>query len=301
MGQWVVAAGSPFGLAQTFSAGIISAVDRGAAGITDYGDFIQTDAAINPGNSGGPLVSLHGQVIGINTAIASRTGGSHGVGFAIPVDLAKTVVAQLLDGGKVVRGWLGVYITELSPDMAESFGHEGKGILVQDVPPEGPAHAAGLQSGDIIVELDGRPVDDVDDFRNTIAHTRPGTKVALTLVRDQKRKTLDVELGELPGQGDAAGPAFSSTGLGLSDITPQLRQQYAVESRQGALVISVAPDSLADQAGIRPGDVIEAVTGKPVSSADQARKLLSADALAKGVRLRLRRGDRGMFVLLRSK
>ena len=205
VGEWVMAIGSPFGLKQTVSAGIVSAIGRGNVGIVDYEDFVQTDAAINPGNSGGPLVNLDGRVVGINTAIASRTGGNNGVGFAIPVNMARAVMDQLVDHGGVTRGYIGVFIGNLDEELARSFGYQGKaGVLVQDVAADGPGAKAGLAAGDIVMERDGKAVSDVSAFRNGIAAARPGTKVSLGVWRSGKRVNLAVTLGELPDDDKSA-------------------------------------------------------------------------------------------------
>lgn len=201
VGQWVMAAGSPFGLQRSVTAGIISAVGRGSMGITDYGDFIQTDAAVNQGNSGGPLIDLEGRVIGINTAIASSSGGSNGIGFTIPVNLAQVVATQLIEHGSVSRGWLGVVMGKLTPQLADSFGYRGGGgILINDVDGKGPASAAGVHPGDIVTHLRGRPVKEMSQFRNEIAQTRPGNKVNLTVYRKGASKKLAVTLATLPGE-----------------------------------------------------------------------------------------------------
>ncbi len=304
VGQWVLAVGSPFGLSQTVSAGIVSALGRGNVGITDYEDFIQTDAAISPGNSGGPLIDLAGNVIGINTAIATRSGGSVGIGFAVPAHMARDVMDQLIDGGKVVRAWIGVLIAELTPQLAESFGYAGKGgILVQDVVADGPAATAGLREGDIIITHDGNKVDDSTDFRNTVAQLKPGTKAKLEIWREGKKKLFELELGELSDDesgGDEPDKPTAPVGLTLQDLTDQLRQRLGVESEAGAVVVRVKPGSLAARGGIRPGDVIEQIGTKRVRSAAQARKLLSAADLDRGVRIRVRRGKYGQFVILKN-
>ena len=300
VGEWVLAIGAPFGLRQTVSAGIVSAVGRGRVGIAEYEDFIQTDAAINPGNSGGPLVDLDGRLVGLNTAIASRSGGSQGVGFAIPINMVKSVMDQLVDHGSVVRGYLGVMIADLTDDLSRSFGYHGTaGVLVQDVSRDAPAAKAGLRAGDIIVERDGKKVVDVATFRNAIAQTRPGTTVKLGVWRDGKQSAQDVTLGTLPGEpGEKAGAAEEQgeLGLGLSDLTPELRQQFGVEAKSGAVVVQVQPGSIADDAGLRPGDVIVQVGPNDVASAAQAKRLLTK--AGKNVRLRVMREGSGMFIIL---
>jgi len=307
VGEWVMAIGSPFGLKQTVSAGIVSAVGRGNMGIADYEDFIQTDAAINPGNSGGPLVTLEGKLVGVNTAIASRSGGNQGIGFSIPINMARDVMDQLIGGGQVVRGYLGAYIADAGPKLSRSFGYEGKGgVLIQDVGKGGPGATAGLRAGDIVIERDGKPVDDMVGFRNGIARSKPGTATALTVWRDGKRSKLKVTLGELPGEpraagkrgGAAGGPDVSALGLGLADATPKLQRRFELSDDVGAVVVQVSPGSAAAEAGLRPGDLIERVGGKAVASAAAAQKAIAAGNLASGVRLRIVRDGRGMFVML---
>ncbi|HWB79182.1 MAG TPA: Do family serine endopeptidase [Nannocystaceae bacterium] len=303
VGDWVLAIGSPFGLSQTVSAGIVSAVGRASLGIVDYEDFIQTDAAVNPGNSGGPLVDLDGRVVGINTAIASRTGANNGVAFAVPIDLAKHIVDQLRTRGKVSRGQLGVVISELSDELAASFDYAGKGILVQDVKPGSAAAKAGITAGDIVVELAGKPVDDVARFRMEIARTTPGTDVALVLWRDGKRRALELQLDALETGGvekrnvSAAMPTM--LGLRLSDVTPQLRERLQLSADAAVVITDVAPGSIAARAGIAPGDTLERVGDEPVRSASAAVELLREHA-DEGVRVRVRHGESGRFVWLKT-
>jgi len=308
VGEWVMAIGSPFGLKQTVSAGIVSAIGRGNVGIADYEDFIQTDAAINPGNSGGPLVALDGRVIGINTAIASRTGGNQGIGFAIPVNMARAVMDQLIDHGSVVRGYLGVFIADLTPELSETFGFKGKdGVLVQDVSKDSPAGKAGMKAGDIVIERDGKPVDEVATFRNGIAQTPPGSKVALGVWRDGKKQNITITLGSLPGDesgqstgGSGQAPAAQGHwGLGLSNVPPELQQRFELEGTAGAVVTQVKPDSPAERAGLRPGDVIESVQSTRIKNAGHAAQVLGKAPKDKPLRLRIVREGRGMFVLLK--
>jgi Do/DeqQ family serine protease len=306
----VVSSSERVRVGKSVTVGIVSAVGRGGMGITDYGDFIQTDAAINQGNSGGPLIDLQGRLIGINTAIASQSGGSNGVGFAIPIDLAKVVMAQLIEHGSVERGWLGIVMGKLDERLAGSFGLRGHdGVLVDDVDGKGPAAKAGLVPGDIITALDGKSVRDMVALRNGVAQRRPGTKVELTVFRDGKTRTVALELAALPGQGDGAKRKKSARpgkpkvapppelGLQLVDPSDEVRTRWRLDVRKGAVVAGVAPDSLASDE-IEPGDVIVEVGDQAVRSASQAESLLDKADLERGVRLRIRRGDLGHYVLL---
>ncbi len=309
VGQWVMAAGSPFGLPRTVTAGIVSAVGRGAMGITDYGDFIQTDAAVNQGNSGGPLIDLQGRVVGINTAIASRNGGSNGIGFAIPINLARNVMEQLIDDGRVRRGWLGIVMGELDEPLSTSFGFEGTdGILINDVDPKGPARTAGLEPGDIITAIDGRPVADMGDLRNTISQRRPGTDVGLTVWRDGGSQELNLVLGALPSD-DAPAPTprakpqprTRSLGLRLEAVPEAVRARYDLRKGEGALVSDVVAGSLGAEAGLRPGDVVLRVADTAVTSAKGAKRSLDDADFGDGVRLRVKRGDWSRFVVIKRR
>jgi len=243
VGEWVIAVGNPFGLAHTVTVGVVSAKGRSAVGIVDYEDFIQTDAAINPGNSGGPLINLAGEAIGINTAIFSRSGGYMGIGFAIPINMAKKIYTQLVEKGKIDRGFLGIMIQDLNADLAGSFGIEDTdGILVAEVQKGSPAEKGGLRVGDVIVELDGEPVKNVGPFRNKIALTAPGTKVKLAVLREGRRTPLTVRLGELDqtvqagGRGEA-GPA--DLGFSVQDLTPELATRFGYAGESGVLINEV--------------------------------------------------------------
>jgi serine protease Do len=304
VGEWVVAAGSPFGLRQTVSAGIVSAIGRGNVGISEYEDFIQTDAAINPGNSGGPLVDLEGRVVGINTAIASQSGGNNGVGFAIPIAMAKNVADQLIATGKVVRGYVGLYIADVSEALAHSFGYRGAGgALVQDVTPGGPGARAGIEAGDIIAERDGHPVLNAASVRNGIAESRPGAETNFKIWRNGKMLDKQVKLGELPGGAETASASAAPAkegharwGLELTDPNTALRSRLQLGNTPGALVASVKPESPADDAGLRAGDLITHVGSQAVHSALEAQKALLA--AGSPTRLRVSREGHGMFVVL---
>jgi serine protease Do len=305
VGEWVIAVGAPFGLTQTVSAGIVSAIGRGNVGIADYEDFVQTDAAINPGNSGGPLVNLDGRIVGVNTAIASQTGGSNGVGFAIPINMARTIMDQLIKHGEVVRGYLGVYIAGLSDDLAHSFNYTGVGgALVQDMSPDSPAAKAGLRPGDIIIERDGKPVKDVSTFRNAISETTPGTTVTLTVWREGKKLALKTKLEALPNDGkgkheeEKPHAETGGRGLGLADPTPELRQRLELGNAQGALVTGVRPDSAAARSGLQQGDLITQVGSDAVKSAADAQRLINRAGANATLRLRIQREGHGLFVIL---
>ena len=309
VGQWVLAVGSPFGLSRTVTVGIVSAVGRGSMGITDYGDFIQTDAAINRGNSGGPLIDLRGRVVGINTAIFSPNGGSSGIGFSIPASMARTVKDQLIATGHVRRGWMGVVMGELTDDLSRSFEYEGgSGVLIDDVDPAGPGHAAGLRPGDIVAKVDGSPVRDMADFRNRIAQAGPDAVVKLETWREGQTRELSVKLGVLPESDEGRvrpptprtpAPAVQRLGLGFDEPDARVRRVLGLGPDGGAVIVEVEPGSVADEAGLRRGDVLLRVGTDPVGSAAHAQRLLEQADLDDGVRVRVQRGPYGRFTVLR--
>jgi serine protease Do len=280
VGDYVFAIGDPFGIGETATMGIVSATGRGGLAIEDYEDFIQTDAAINPGNSGGALVNSRGELIGINTAIlAGNGGGNQGIGFAIPIDMARRVMDQILKHGKVTRGYLGVMIQEVSPDLAKAFkAPEGKGALVGDVTSDGPGAKAGLQKGDVIEEIDGQGVTGVNELRLRIASTAPGTTVHLKVLRNGDPREVAVTLGELPEKAaeEPVGSENENTsmkGVQVDEVTSQLRRELDLSPRvKGVVVTDVAPDSQAAAAGLRRGDVIEEVNREPVESVSEYRR-----------------------------
>jgi serine protease Do len=288
VGEWVLAIGSPFGLTGTVTAGIVSAKGRDSMGITDYENFIQTDAAINPGNSGGPLVNLRGEAVGINTAIISRGGGHNGIGFAIPMNMVRQIYEQLREHGSVTRGFLGIVIQPLTPELAQSFGlSEPAGVLIGDLNNDGPAAAAGLMRGDVIVSLDGEPVKDVTSFRNRVAMIQPDTTVNLEVLRDGDRRKMSVKIGSLPSEvavdATERKALESEWGMSVQTIDPQLAEQLKVEPNGGVVVTTVDPNSPAAAAGIRPGTIIRQVNRQDVANAaDFARaigELNDADSL----------------------
>lgn len=278
VGDWVLAVGNPFGLSHTLTAGVVSAKGRSGIGLNDYEDFIQTDAAINPGNSGGPLVNLDGDVVGINTAIFSRSGGYMGIGFAIPVDMAKNIKSQLIEHGEVKRGRIGVYIQDMTKDLADSFDlEETTGILITQIVEDSPADDADLKQGDIILEIDGDKVDKVANFRNRVSLTAPGTKVKLTILRDGERETVKVKIGKLDTEVASAKSGSSDLpkfGLSLQQLTPELAERFGYDDEKGVLVAGVESGSLADRAGIRRGSLILEIDRQRVTSVKKAKKLL---------------------------
>jgi len=301
-GEWVVAIGNPFGLEHTVTAGIVSAkhrnIEHGA-----YDDYIQTDAAINPGNSGGPLLNLAGEVIGINTAINPN---ANTIGFAVPIDMAKAVLPQLRASGHVTRGWLGVVIQGLSPEIAEKLGlSETKGALVSRVIEDGPGAKAGIEEGDVIREFDGKPVDDYDDLPRIVASTPVNKKVDISVIRDGKRVVLHPKIALLEEPGDvqktSATPAQQSGeksfGLSVQDLTDEVAERLGLEGTKGAVVKSVDPDGPASEAGIRGGDVIVEVDRHEVKDAKSLQKALekSEDRAL----LLVRRGDNQLYVTVK--
>ncbi|GAB4319233.1 MAG: DegQ family serine endoprotease [Candidatus Zixiibacteriota bacterium] len=303
VGEIVMAIGSPMSenLAYTVTQGIVSATGRSNVGLADYEDFIQTDAAINPGNSGGPLVNLDGELVGINTAIASRTGGFQGIGFAVPVNMAMSIMTSLVEEGRVVRGWLGVVIQNVNEQLAAAMGlKDTKGVLVGDVSPDGPAKEAGIQTGDVITKLNGRTVESVADLRNSIATTRPGTDVTLTLIRDNRTLTKTVTLGELPSDGAVAtsgGSLEKLLGFSYSKLTANLAERYNIDaSVKGVVVTSVDPVSSAFRAGVREGDVIQSVDRKRVTNETEFKEAMRDKEKGDDVLLHIHRGGQAFFL-----
>lgn len=303
VGEWVIALGNPFGLSHTLTVGVVSAKGRSGLGINDYEDFIQTDAAINPGNSGGPLLNLDGQVVGINTAIFSKSGGYMGVGFAIPVNLATKIAQQLIDKGHVTRGYLGVVIQSLTQELAQSFGlKENKGILVAQVTDNSPAKRAGIKAGDLIIRYQNKPVDDVAEFRNQVALTEPGTDSELTVIRDGKDKILHVKIGKLDDAKLVARDGSvkaDELGITVESITPDLADKYDIEAGKGVLISEVRPNSIAAMSGLRPGTIILEVNREKVNSIREFSKALQKSQSDKRVLLLVSNGGMSSYVVLK--
>ncbi len=282
VGDIVLAIGDPFGIGKTATSGIVSATGRGNLGIENYEDFIQTDASINPGNSGGALINLHGSLIGINTAILSgEGGGNQGIGFAIPINLARNVMNQLVEHGKVTRGYLGVHIQDVTPELAKQFGlNQGGGVLIGDVSADTPAAKSGLKSGDVITELNGQPVEAANQLQVQISQMAPGSTVKMKIWRDGKSQDVDVTLGELPEKAEAAEPGQNSEGalegVDVQNLTSDLAQQLNLPpSTKGVVVTQVDPSSQAASAGLDRGMVIQEVNHKPVNNITQYKQALS--------------------------
>jgi serine protease Do len=284
------------------TAGIVSAMGR-HINQGPYDNFIQTDAAINPGNSGGPLLNTRGEVVGINTAIFSRSGGNIGIGFAIPIGVAKEVVPQLKEKGHVTRGWLGVMIQKVTPDIAESLGlSEPKGALVADVVKDGPAAAAGIKQGDVIVEYDGKPVNDSADLPLLVARTGVGKTVKVKLIRDKESMTVSVGIAELKEEETTEAKAGTEEDLGMTvqTLTAELAENLGLErSQKGVVVTQVEPGGPAGEAGLRRGDVILEVNRKPVKDVDGYKKLLRAGGKGKSALFLVRRGDNTIFLAVK--
>ncbi len=302
VGDWVLAFGNPFGLSHTLTAGIVSAKGRSGMGLNEYENFIQTDAAINPGNSGGPLVDLDGRVVGMNTAIFSRSGGYMGIGFAIPINMAQRIRTQLVENGNVTRGRLGVYIQDMTPDLAESFDLEkGEGILIAQVIEDSPAEDAGLKQGDLILELNGKKVGKVADFRNRISFTAPGTKVKLLIKRNNKTRTITAKIGKLETDVDGRPTAtgkLSKLGLSLQELNPDLAEKFDYQGQTGVLVTDVDPGSAAERAGIKRGDLIQEVNRTPVKTPTEVRKAIEKNKRS-SLLLLVRQGDATRYLAIK--
>jgi len=311
VGEFVLAIGNPFSLSHTVTMGIVSAVGRANVGIADYEDFIQTDAAINPGNSGGPLVNIRGEVVGINTAIFSKSGGYQGIGFAVPVNMARSIMDQLVKGGRVVRGWLGVSIQEMTPEMARKFGLQTpEGALVSDITRGSPAQRAGLRRGDIITEFNGKTVPDASSLKNLVAQSRPGTRAEMTVMRGSKPVRLKAEIGEYPTEvsrnEDVKVPRTAMhrhenafAGLKVAELSREIVKQLGLSpAERGVVVVNVSEGSLAEEAGLKRGDVIEEIDRKSLGSIKEFNVIASKVPREDSVLLLVNRSEKRFYISL---
>jgi serine protease Do len=306
VGDVVLAVGNPFGIGQTVTMGIVSATGRATLGL-EYEDFIQTDAAINMGNSGGALVDAQGRLVGINTAILSRTGGNQGIGFAVPVNLARYVMENIIENGRVIRGYMGVNIQDVTPGLAEKFElKERTGALVAEVTPDSPAEEAGLKTGDVIIELDGKPVRDSRHLKLQTAQIAPGREVPVKVSRDGNVKELEVKLKEFPqdkmlarGKTSPSQSDDVTDGITVDDLSAQARQEFNIPAKvKGALVTDVEPNSPAAEAGLQPGDVILEINRKAVRNSEDA--VAASDGLKDDALLRVWSKGGSRFVVLKK-
>ena len=317
IGDWVLAVGSPFGLDLSVTAGIISARSRGP-GIAEREDFLQTDAAINPGNSGGPLLNLNGEVIGINTAISSRSGGYDGIGFAIPSNLARWVGEQLVDSGTVRRAYLGVAIQPVDNGLAEKFGVPvGQGALISQVMPDSPADEAGIQAGDVVLSVDGRKVTTPRSLQGIVEQLTVGRQYDLVVLRDGKRTTLKLKARAMPEDFSLSGSkslenrreeeaapgeaTVDELGLTVQELTADMAEQLNVPAGRGVLIAEVRSGSLAERAGLKAGQVVEEVGRKPVTSPEEFRQAVKSQSLEEGLLLLIRSGSATRFLVIRGR
>ena len=300
VGEWVVAIGNPFGLDHTVTSGIVSAKGR-QIGAGPYDNFIQTDASINPGNSGGPLINLRGEVVGINTAIFSQTGGNIGIGFAIPTNSVRDLLPQLKDKGRVVRGYLGTTVQKITPEIANSLGvKEAGGALVADVVRGSPADKAGIKAGDIIVEFDRKQIKDSSDLPPVVARVSPGTTVQVKIQREGKEVSLPLTVGELKDQEVVASSQESDLGLSVQPVTPDVAQGLGLEPAEGVVVAAVKPGSPAAEAGLRSGDVITQINRRPVKNLAEYNREIAQNEKDKPVLFLVRRGQSSLFLALKK-
>jgi len=305
IGEWVLAIGNPFGLGGTVTAGIVSQKGR-VIGAGPYDNFIQTDASINPGNSGGPLFNMNGEVVGINTAIIA---GGQGIGFATPINMVKEVLSQLKEKGSVTRGWIGVSIQELTPELAKSFGlKEPNGVLVSSVTPGDPAEKAGLKAGDIIVGFNGKTITELSDLPRTVASTPPGKTVEVKVIRDGKEKAFFIKVGTKVEEGVKEKPSEEKEmapderlGFSVQSVTPDIAKRLGLKDTEGVIVSAVKPDSPAGSAGLQRGDIVKEVDRKPVKNMKDYEKAIAATEKKDVVLLLILRGNNTVYVVLKLK
>lgn len=300
-GQWVIAIGTPFGLQASLTVGVVSATGRNNLDIARIEDFIQTDAAINQGNSGGPLLNLEGEVIGINTAIASNHGGYIGIGFAIPSNIAKSIMDQLLAGGKVSRGFIGVSLQKVDNDLAQAFDlKKPEGALVSDIVKGSAAEKAGLKQGDIILKYDGKMIDNIGAFRNAIALMQPGTKVALTVLRDKQSIEIPIEVGQFQDNENEVGAANNVLGIEVANLTAETTQKLGLQDIKGVVITKVDPNGTGAMAGLKVGGVIMSVNQTAISTVEEFNNLIGATEAGRPILLLVKQGDAIRFVSIRK-
>jgi serine protease Do len=305
VGDWVLAIGNPFGLQQTVTAGIVSAKGR-SINNGSYGNFIQTDASINPGNSGGPLFNLNGEMVGVNTAIFSRTGGNIGIGFAIPANMAKSVLQQLKEHGKVTRGWLGVMIQHVTPELADNFGLDRPiGALVGQVVPDSPAEKAGIKPGDVIIEFDDKEVSQMSMLPAMVAQTPVDKKTKVTLIRNGKREVITVTIGAMEDEQALFDSGESTNGLDLGltvqELSPELAESLGIEDNSGLIVTNVEADSAAAETGLKRGDIIQEINREQVGSIAEYKKAMLQAKNMNSLLLLVKRDQHTRFVVIKLK
>lgn len=301
VGETVLAVGNPFGLSQTVTSGIVSATGRANVGIADYEDFIQTDAPINPGNSGGAMVNVRGELVGINTAIFSTSGGYQGIGFAIPSNMAKVVMENLVKKGKVVRGWLGISIQPVTADLAKQFGlKDEKGTIVGDVMEDSPAEKAGLQRGDVIIEFEGKEVNDPSGFRNMVASTPPGKEVMITILRDSKQKTLKILIAELPADMQKIPGKFDNAmkGVHVQNITPQMKKTLDLPKRITGVIINDMEEGSPAEGVLTKNDIIMEINKKPIFGTKDYESVVSKIRQDQNILLLIYRNGSAIYITL---
>ncbi len=310
VGEWVLAIGNPFGLSHSVTAGIVSARGRGRVGLGNgnfYADFIQTDAAINPGNSGGPLINLDGEVVGLNTAILSRSGGYMGIGFAIPINMVKYVTDQLMENGEVVRGFLGISIQDLDAITSQYFDGVDQGVLVAGVIDDTPAAKAGLLRDDVIVELNGKPATNAGTFKSRVSIIAPGDTANLVIIRDGKKITKKVTIAARPtnlgssGGGQTGVSKSKSIGVTVQNLTEDLAERFEFESTEGVVITKVTPNSPAARAGLRPGMLIQEVNRQTITNTDDFNAALEDQEEAKSILLLVTEGEYSRYIPLKMK
>jgi len=305
VGETVLAIGSPYGLSQTVTMGIVSAVGRANVGIADYEDFIQTDAAINPGNSGGALVNVRGELVGINTAIFSTSGGYQGIGFAVPTSMAKAAMDSLISKGKVVRGWLGVSIQSLTPELAKQFElTDDKGVLVGDIVEDSPADKGGLQRGDIIVEVRGKKIDDPNQIRNMVAGIEPGQKIEMKIIRENKPITKSLTVSELPT--DVQKPAKGEygnllNGVSVQELTPEFIERFDIPKKLKGVIVAEVDENSPAFGIIKPGDIIQEINKQSIASLKDYENVAGKIKQDEDVMLFIRRGEASKYITLSGK